>query len=68
MLILQVMESPTDTAKDIPNVAAKIRILEHTGPVVNLRTLRNKYNAGNRPPKDTMEDAMEDLQDECLGE
>ena len=67
MLILQIMESPTDTAKDVPNVAVKIKILEHTGPVVNLRTLCNKYNAGNRPPKDTMEDAMEDLQDECLG-
>ena len=68
MLILQIMESPTDTAKDVPNVAVKIKILEHGGPVVNLRILRNKYNAGNRLPKNTMEDAMEDLQDECLGE
>ena len=68
MLILQIMESPTDTAKDVPNVTVKIKILEHAGPVVNLRILRNKYNAGNRPPKDTIEDAMEDLQDECLGE
>ena len=64
MLILHIMESPTDTAKDVPNVAVKIKILKHASLVVNLRTLRNKYNAGNRPRKDT----MEDLQDECLGE
>ena len=62
------MESPTDTAKEVPNVIVKIKILEHPGPVVNLRTLRNKYNTGNRPPKDIMEDAMEDVRYKCLGE
>lgn len=66
--ILQILESPTETAKDVPNVAIKIKILEHAGPVVNLRTLRNKYNSSSRPEKDVIEDAIAVLQDEGLGD
>ena len=64
MSILQIVECPTSNK----NVAVKIKILEHAGPVVNLRTLRNKYNSSKRPPKDAIEDAMADLQHEGLGD
>ena len=65
---MQILDSPSETTKYVPNVAIKIKILEHAGPVVNLRTLRNKYNSSSRPAKDVIEDAMADLQGEGLGD
>ena len=43
------------------------KILDHAGPVVNVRTLRNKYNANSRPSKEETEHAMVELQDHGFG-
>lgn len=43
------------------------KILEHAGPVVNVRTLRNKFNASKRPTKSETESAMRQLQEHGFG-
>ena len=53
---------------DVLNNDLKSKILAHAGAVVNLRTLRNKYNSSNRPSKELFEEVMEELEEEGLGE
>ena len=43
------------------------KILDHAGPVVNMRTFRNKFSANSRPTKEETEQAMVKLQDEGFG-
>lgn len=43
------------------------KILDHAGPVVNVRTLQNKYNANSRPSKEETVRAMVELQDHGFG-
>ena len=43
------------------------KILDHAGPVVNMRTFRNKFNANSHPTKEETEQAVVKLQDEGFG-
>ena len=43
------------------------KILDHAGPVVNMRTFWNKFNANSRPTKEETEQPMVKLQDEGFG-
>jgi len=43
------------------------KILDHAGPVINMQTFRNKFNANSPPTKEETEQAMVKLQDEGFG-
>lgn len=43
------------------------KILDHAGPVVNMRTFWNKFKANSRPTKEETEQPMVKLQDEGFG-
>lgn len=43
------------------------KILDHAGPVVNMRTFWNKLNANSRPTKEETEQPTVKLQDEGFG-